>query len=52
MRFLLALASTQNRFLHKLNVDNSFLHGDLEEEVYMRPPQGLHLPQPNLVCKL
>jgi len=52
VRLLLALAATQHWYLHQLDVDNAFLHGDLIEEVYMLPPPGLILPQSNQVCKL
>lgn len=50
-RALLALAS-QNWFLHQLNVHNVFLHGILEEEVYMALPPGIKATKPNQVCKL
>jgi hypothetical protein len=33
-------------------VSNSFLHEDLEEEVYMALSPRYVVPQPNLVCRL
>ena len=50
--FLLSIAISSGWFLHQLDVDNAFLNGDLDEEVYMKPPPGMLLPSPQLVCKL
>jgi len=52
VRTLIAIAASQNWPLFQLDVNTTFLHGDLNEEVYMQAPPGLSLPQPNLVCKL
>lgn len=35
-----------------MDVHNTFLHGDLEEEVYMRMPPGFQFTDKNKVCQL
>ncbi|WVZ14947.1 hypothetical protein V8G54_012513 [Vigna mungo] len=52
VRFLISIVVSRNWFLYLLDVDNAFLHGDLDKDVYMKPPPGLILLEPHLVCKL
>lgn len=53
VKTLIALADAKGWFIHQLDVNNAFIHGDLEKEIYMTLPQGYIPPQGvNLVCKL
>ncbi|BBN70178.1 wall associated kinase-like 1, partial [Prunus dulcis] len=52
IRLILSLAAMNKWHLRQLDVKNAFLHGELEEEVFMRQPQGFADPgYPDFVCK-
>lgn len=40
IRIFFALASIHKLFIHQMDVKTTFLHGDLEEKIYMEQPEG------------
>jgi hypothetical protein len=42
IRLVISLAMSRNWSLRQLDVQNAFLHGILDEAVYMKQPPGYH----------
>ncbi|GKE54392.1 retrotransposon protein, putative, ty1-copia subclass, partial [Tanacetum coccineum] len=50
---LLSIVAMHDYELEQLDVKTTFLHGELEEDIYMEQPEGFVIPRKeNLVCKL
>jgi hypothetical protein len=53
VRAIIAMVASKGWLLHQMDVNNAFLHGDLQEEMYMEQPSGyVDQTHPNLVCRL
>ncbi|KAK2354410.1 putative mitochondrial protein [Trifolium repens] len=52
IRIILTIAVTHKWSIQQLDVNNAFLNGILEEEVYMSQPPGFDTTDSTLVCKL
>ena len=53
IRLVLSIAVSRGWSLRQLDVQNAFLHGVLEEEVYMKQPPGFEdKNKPFHICKL
>ena len=53
VRTVIALAAQHGLQLHQMDITTAFLNGNLEEEVYMKQPEGFtDKGQEHLVCRL
>ncbi|GJY06363.1 ribonuclease H-like domain-containing protein [Tanacetum coccineum] len=52
VRCLLNIVVLNDWPMFQLDIDNAFLYGDLNEVVYMKPPQGYYASDCNKVCRL
>ena len=53
IRMVLTIAALRNLKVHQMDVKITFLNGDLEEEIYMKQPEGFSAQgQEKKVCKL
>jgi hypothetical protein len=53
IRALLSMAAHYDLEIHQMDVRTAFLNGDLEQDIYMKQPEGFVMPgQETLVCKL
>jgi len=53
VRLILSLAISSGWPIHQIDIQNTFLHGNLSKDVYMAQPPGFACPQfPNHTCKL
>ena len=51
IRLFFSIAALKKWEVHHMDVKSDFPHGDLEEEIYMRQPEG-YTEYSSLVCKL
>ena len=52
IRTFLSVAVAKGWERHQMDVNNAFLHGDLEEEVFTKLPPVFKSSNPNEVCRL
>lgn len=54
IRVIISLAVTRGWNMRQIDIQNAFLHGYLQEEVYMKQPPGYESPNvpSNYICKL
>ena len=53
IRLLLSIVATFDFEVEQVDVKTTFLHGDLEEEIYMKQPEGFTVKgKKEMVCKL
>lgn len=52
VRLFIALAAARGWNLHQLDVNNAFLHGNLDEDIYMLPPPDYLKAEKGMVCRL
>nr|XP_016512712.1 PREDICTED: uncharacterized protein LOC107829758 [Nicotiana tabacum] len=51
-RTVIVVAIKKGWKMYQLDFNNAFLHGNLDEEIHIRIPQGMVAPGSNIVCKL
>lgn len=51
LRMALAIATAEDLEIHQVDVENAYLAADLEEEIFLDPPEGVQVPK-GRVCRL
>ena len=51
IRLVLAISASKHWEVHHMDVKSDFIHGDLQEEIYMKNPEG-YTSDPSLVFKM
>ena len=53
IRAMIAIAAKQNYLIHQMDVKTAYLNGDLDEEIFMKQPEGyVNQEHPDWYCKL
>jgi len=52
VRTLLSVAAVNDLEIYQFDIKTAYLNSNLKEEIYMRAPEGLSVPNDNSVCKL
>jgi len=52
LRLLIAKCAKEGMHLRSVDISHAFLNGDLEEDIYMKQPEGYEQGGPHVVCKL
>ena len=53
IRIVLSIVASMDLEIKQLYVKTAFLHGELDEEIYMQQPEGfVEKGKENLVCRL
>lgn len=52
MRMLIVVAAMKQWELHQIDINNAYLYGHIEEDIYLEPPLGYNKAKEGQVCKL
>ena len=52
LRIIMALAAVEDLELRSVDITSAFTNGDLDEEIYMKQPEGFHIGSSSQVCRL
>ena len=52
LRIIMAMSAVEDLELRSVDITAAFINGDLDEEIYMKQPEGFHIGSPSKVCRL
>jgi hypothetical protein len=52
LRIIMVLSAVEDLELRSVDITAAFINGDLDEEIYMKQPEGFHIGSSTKVCRL